>query len=187
MGGLRLWETAIWLLLGRVYQVCEFDRILNEEHRNVVADDVLIALLAIYLYCEAADVTSKVSGSYIARDGGEANEGRGVLTEALEDVCCGKGRERRIRDLKKSVCAEAACVDHTLRNALAFSPACRAGFNDPSLALATLTLSAMNFSCLHWMCARNQKLRRHICPVIQPICGRRSGEQEGSCNTAFDL
>ena len=40
--GLR--EAAVGLLLGRVDQVGELDRVLDEEHRDVVADDVPVAL-----------------------------------------------------------------------------------------------------------------------------------------------
>ena len=44
MGRLRLRETAIGLLFGRMDQVGELDRILDEKHRNVVTDQIPVAL-----------------------------------------------------------------------------------------------------------------------------------------------
>ena len=47
MSCLCLREVAIGLLFGGVNQIRELDGILNEEHRDIVADDVPIALLGV--------------------------------------------------------------------------------------------------------------------------------------------
>ena len=58
--GLRLRELAIGLGLGGVDQIGELDRILNEEHRNIVADDVPIALAGVKFDREASDGAREV-------------------------------------------------------------------------------------------------------------------------------
>ena len=75
MGGLRLWEAAVRLLLGGVDQVRELDRVLNEEDRDVVADDVPVALLGVELHGKAAHVAREVGRAFIAGDRREAHEG----------------------------------------------------------------------------------------------------------------
>src|SRR5208282_2551173 len=45
--GLCLRESAIWFLLGGVNEVGKFNCILNEKNRNVISDDVPVALLGI--------------------------------------------------------------------------------------------------------------------------------------------
>ena len=59
--GLR--EAAVGLLLGRVDQVGELDRVLDEEDRDVVPDEVPVALPGVELGSEAAHVAGQVGGS----------------------------------------------------------------------------------------------------------------------------
>src|SRR6185369_7309637 len=53
---LGLWEIAIGFWFGGVNQIGKLDRILDEEHRDVVAYDVLVSLPGIEFYCESANV-----------------------------------------------------------------------------------------------------------------------------------
>ena len=77
--GLRLREAAVGLLLGGVDQVGELDRVLDEEHRDVVADEVPVALLGVELDREAAHVAGEIGRALVAGDGREAHEGVGLL------------------------------------------------------------------------------------------------------------
>ena len=79
MRGLRLREAAVRLLLGGVDQVGELDRVLDEEDRDVVADEVPVALLGVELDREAADVAGQVGRALAAGDGREADERRRAL------------------------------------------------------------------------------------------------------------
>ena len=117
MGGLRLREAAVGLLLGGVDHVRELDRVLDEEHRDVVADEVPVALLGVELHGEAADVAGEVGRALVAGDGGEADEGLGPLPGAGEQVGAGDVGERLV-GLEVAVDAEAAGVDDALRDAL---------------------------------------------------------------------
>ena len=72
--GLRI--AAIGLHLHRVDQVGKLDRVLDEEDRNVVADQIPIALLGIELHGEAAHVARRVDRAGAARDGRKAREHR---------------------------------------------------------------------------------------------------------------
>jgi hypothetical protein len=87
--GLR--EGAVGLRLHRMDEVGELDRVLDEEDRDVVADDVPVALLRVELDREAAHVAGEVGRALAAGDGREAHEGRRLLAGALEDVGAGVG------------------------------------------------------------------------------------------------
>ena len=62
--------------------VGELDRVLDEEHRDVVADDVPVALLRVQLHREATDVAGEVERSLAARDRREPHERRRALARA---------------------------------------------------------------------------------------------------------
>ena len=74
--GLGLREAAVGLLLGRVDQVGELDRVLDEEHRDVVADEVPVALLRVELHREAPHVARQIERALVAGHGREADERR---------------------------------------------------------------------------------------------------------------
>jgi len=57
---LTLRHLIVRLGLDGVNDVREFDRVLDEEHRDVVADDVPVPLLGVELDRKAADVTDGV-------------------------------------------------------------------------------------------------------------------------------
>ena len=65
---LRLWDLFVGLGLG-VYQVGKLDRVLDEEHRHVVADEVEVAFVGVKLYGEAAHVPCRVGRPARAGDG----------------------------------------------------------------------------------------------------------------------
>ena len=112
----RLGEAAVGLLLDGVDQVGELDRVLDEEDRDVVADDVPVALLCVELHGEAADVAGEIGRALAAGDRREADEGRGLLA-AAGTVGAGDLGERLV-GLEVAVGAEAAGVDDALRDAL---------------------------------------------------------------------
>jgi hypothetical protein len=69
-----------------VNKVRELHRILDEEHRDVVADQVPIALFGVELHGEAAHVARRIDRACAAGHGGKAREDWGLLTFALKDV-----------------------------------------------------------------------------------------------------
>ena len=83
---LRLREASVWLLLRGVNQVGKFYRVLNEEHRDVVADDVPIALLGVELDGKTPHVSRKIRGALIARDRREPHERFDLLSRPLKQV-----------------------------------------------------------------------------------------------------
>ena len=76
VGRLRLGDLPIRLGLHRVDQVGELDPVLDEEDRDVVADQVEVALVGVELRREAPDVTSGVGRPARAGDGREPDEHR---------------------------------------------------------------------------------------------------------------
>ena len=79
-GGLG--PAAVLLLLDRVDEVGELRRVLDEEDRDVVADEVPVALLGVHLHREPAHVAGEVGGSEVAGDGREPDERLGLLALA---------------------------------------------------------------------------------------------------------
>ena len=73
-------------LLHGVDEVGELDRVLDEEHRDVVADEIPVALLRVELHGEAADVAGEVERALVAGHRREAHEHRGALAGPLEQV-----------------------------------------------------------------------------------------------------
>ena len=114
---LGLGEPTVGLLLGRVDQVGELHRVLDEEHRDVVADEVPVALPRVELRREATDIAGEVGGPLAARHRREPDEDRRALARPLEQVGPGQLAQRLVV-LEEAMCPEAAGVHHTLRDAL---------------------------------------------------------------------
>jgi hypothetical protein len=76
-----------------VDEVGELDGVLDEEHRDVVADEIPVALLGVELDREAAHVAGRVDAARAAGHGGEAGEDRRLLAGPLEDVGLGEIRQ----------------------------------------------------------------------------------------------
>ena len=110
-------NAAIRLHLHGVDQVGELDRVLDEEHRDVVADQIEVSLLRVELHGEAADVPGRVARACAARHGGEAREDRRPLLGILQERRARQLAERSV-GLKVPVRARATGMNDALRNAL---------------------------------------------------------------------
>ncbi len=117
VGGLGLRKGPVRRLLGGVDQIGELDGVLDEEHRDVVAHQIPVALLGVELHGEAAYVARQVDGALVAGNRGETHEQRGLFACALEDVRASDVAERFV-GLEVPVGPIAACMDHAFRDAL---------------------------------------------------------------------
>src|SRR5262245_8971991 len=117
MRRLRLWEGAVRLWLHRVDHVGKLDGVLDEEYRDVVADEVPVALLGIELHGEPAHVPGEVERSLAPGHRGETDEGFCLLANTLEDVGAGDIGER-FRQFEVPVGAIPSRVDDPFRDAL---------------------------------------------------------------------
>jgi hypothetical protein len=84
--GLGLRKSAIRLWLSGVDDVGKLDRVLDEEDRDVVTDNVPIAFLCVKFDREAAHIAREIGRALGAGDGREADKGLGLLADALKDV-----------------------------------------------------------------------------------------------------
>ena len=113
----RLRHLVVRFGLHRVHEVGELHRVLDEEHRDVVADQVPVAFLRVELGREAAHVAHGVGAAALARHRGEAHEHRGALADRREGHGAGDVGQR-LGALEVAVRARAARVHDALRDPL---------------------------------------------------------------------
>ena len=77
-------KGAVRLLLHGMDHVGKLDRVLDKEDRDVVANDVPVALLRVELHGEAPDIPGEVEGTLAAGDSRESDESRRLFAGALE-------------------------------------------------------------------------------------------------------
>jgi hypothetical protein len=65
-------------------QVGKLDRVLDEENRDIVADDVPVALLRVELHGETPDIPREVDRALASGDGGKSDESGRPFAGALE-------------------------------------------------------------------------------------------------------
>ena len=94
MGTCRLRHRVVWLGFQGMDKVGKLHRILDEEDRNVVADDVEVAFVGVELGGEPSHVTGRVDGSTLASNSREANKNWRLLARLAQE---GSPRERRQR------------------------------------------------------------------------------------------
>src|SRR5688572_19478294 len=103
------------LRLHRMDHIGEFHRILDEENRDIVADQVPVALVRVELHGEAADIARRIGGAALACDRGKAHEYRRTLAGLGED---GGARQlcEALITLEVSVCARPTRVNDAFGN-----------------------------------------------------------------------
>ena len=101
----------------RVNEVRELDRVLNEEHRHVVADQIEVAFIGVKLHRKSAHVTHGIARATRPLDGGKAREHRGLFPWVLEETGLGQGSMVFI-GLEVSVRRRAPRMNDALGNAL---------------------------------------------------------------------
>ncbi len=114
----RLLTARERVALLRVDEVGELDRVLDEEHRGVVADEVVVALLGVELHREAARVADRVRAAEGVGHGGEAQEDLGAPADRAQEVGVREAADV-VGHLEVAVGAGAAGVHDALRDALA--------------------------------------------------------------------
>ncbi len=87
-------QAGARVALDRVVEVREAQRVAEEEHRGVVADDIPIAFFGIELQRSSAYVALRIRGAALTGHGGEAHEHRRLLADRVEDL-----RPREVRDV----------------------------------------------------------------------------------------
>lgn len=86
---LCLRHSIVWFRLTSVDNVWELDRVLYEEHWNVVADNVPIAFRSVMLDGEATDVSNSVCTACTTEHGRESEESRCAASGVRENARTG--------------------------------------------------------------------------------------------------
>ena len=98
-------------------QVRKLHRVLDEEHRHIVADQIPIALIGVKLDGKATYIARRILGSALTCDGRESYKHRRNFARFLKRGRAGDFAHRLIR-FKKTVRARSTRVNNALRNAL---------------------------------------------------------------------
>src|SRR5688572_13810321 len=93
--------------------VRKLDGILDEEHRDVVADDIPVAFFGIDLYGKAADVARQIRRAFVTSHRRETHEQRRFLSCSLKQVGFGDVGQRFVV-LEIAMRAETAGVNNPL-------------------------------------------------------------------------
>ena len=109
-------DFTVRLRFDGVDEVGKLDGILDEEHRDVIADKVVIPFFSIELHGKAAHVTRQITGAAGADDGGEAHEDRRLSRWVLEKPGLRVWRQRFV-DLEITMSCGAPRVNDTFGNA----------------------------------------------------------------------
>jgi hypothetical protein len=114
--GLLLVRVRVVLL--RVDEVGKLDRVVQEEHRRVVTDEVVVALSGVELDGEAARIASRIRRAARAGHGAEPDQHLGGGTDTVEQLGAGVTRHV-VGDDELPGCTRAAGVHDALRDAFA--------------------------------------------------------------------
>ena len=112
-----LGEGAVGLHFDGVNEVGKFYRVLNEEHRDVVADKVPVAFLRVELDGKSPHVARRVDRARPAGDGRKPGKHRRLFPDLGQDFGGGV-RCERLGQFEISVHSGAARMHDALRNAL---------------------------------------------------------------------
>ena len=107
---MRLWLECM-------HEVWELDSVLNEVHRQVVADQVVVALRRVELDSKTAHITHRVGGTARTDGGRETHKDRRFNRRVLQKSRACELRQRLV-EFEITVRPRAACVHHTLWNSL---------------------------------------------------------------------
>ena len=112
-------QVGLRMALLRVDEVGKFQRIADEEHRRVVADDVPIALLGVELQRKAAHVALGIRRTTLAGDGREAQEQLPSSCRSSRSTSAFVYLRDVVGDGQRAIGTRALGVHGALRNALA--------------------------------------------------------------------
>src|SRR5664279_492694 len=115
--GRRLRKAAVWFHFYSMDEVGEFDGILDEENRDVVADQVPVAFLSVKLNRKSAHVTRGIYRTSAAGNGGYTGKQGRLHTDLGEYPGSGVSFQRG-GQLEEPMRARRARVNDTLGNTL---------------------------------------------------------------------
>ena len=113
----RLRHGEVRLGLGRMHEVGKLHRVLDEEHRDVVANEIPVAFVCVELHREPTHVPGRVGRASFAEDGREPDEDRSLLPDFGKQRCpreLGNG----LRTFEEAVRRGAARMDDSLGDPL---------------------------------------------------------------------
>lgn len=115
VSGLCLRDFVVRLGLARVDDIGELESILDEENRNVVADNVPVTFLGVELHGKSTNISDGIRTASASQDCGETNEDRGC-TRGIGQNTSRSDIRGTLEELESTKGASASGVDNTLRD-----------------------------------------------------------------------
>jgi hypothetical protein len=117
MSAACLRKGSVGFHLYRVYEIGKFDRVLDKEDWNIVANKIPVAVFGVKLYSKSPHVPRGIDRACASGDGGEPSEQRRLFTFTLKKIGARNIRERFI-SLEKSMRGRSARMDDAFGYAL---------------------------------------------------------------------
>lgn len=89
----RVLGTGIGSSLLAMNEIRELHGVLDEEHRSVVSDHVVVTLLSVELDGESSGITIAIVGATLSSDSGESEEDGSLFTDLVKELSLGKPTE----------------------------------------------------------------------------------------------
>jgi hypothetical protein len=106
-------EVSLRISLLGMKKIGELDRVLNEEHRGVIANHIVVAFFSVELNSESSRVSNTVSRSSFASHCRESQEERSSLSDGIQELSLGKF-SHIVSHFKIAMCTRALSVNDSL-------------------------------------------------------------------------
>lgn len=82
-----IWYIGLGMPLVASIHGWKFDRIADEEHRQVVEHEVLDAFFSVELGRPPSDITNRIAGAFLTTNCGDSSEDFGLFTNTCQEIC----------------------------------------------------------------------------------------------------
>jgi hypothetical protein len=110
-------KVSLRISLLRMQKVRELNRILNKEHRGVISNHIVVALLSVELNSESSGISNAISRSSFTCNSWESQEQRGSLSDRIQELSLSKF-SNIVSHLEVAVSTGSLGVDDSLGDSL---------------------------------------------------------------------
>jgi hypothetical protein len=116
-GHVRVMQVSLRISFLGVNEVWEFNWVVDEKHRGVVSNEVVVSLFSVELDSKASGVSSHVAGTKFSSDSRESCEDRSPFAHLVQESSLSEGGHI-FSHFENSVSSSSFSVDNSLWNSL---------------------------------------------------------------------